>query len=66
LVERVTRALEPCYSGRIGVPGADIQPLTLTGLVRVQQAKVLVEAFVDRRCRRRAANGREQQEAKQH
>jgi hypothetical protein len=63
LVERVTRALEPCHSGWVGVPGADIQHLTLTGLVRIQQAKVLIEAFINRRGRRRAANRRDQEKA---
>ena len=65
LVKRVTRALEPRDGRGIGVSRADIHELTvLTWLVRVEQAEILVEALVDRRRRRRLANGRKQDEAR--
>src|SRR5258705_12532710 len=63
LVQGVSRALEPCYGHRIGVPAPDIQQLAvLARLVRVQQAKVLIETLVDRRSGR-AADGHEQEKA---
>src|ERR1700680_3040239 len=67
-VARPTRAppgREPCYRPRIGVAGPNVQLLTvLTGLVGVEQAEVLIEAFVDRRRGSPAATGREDEKAK--
>ena len=64
LIKCVALALEPCHRCRIGVAGANVQLLTvLTGLVGVEQAEVLIEAFVDRRRGSPAATGREHEKA---
>jgi hypothetical protein len=64
LVKRVTLALEPRHGRGIGVPGADIHAFAvLAGLVRVYHAKALIDALVDRHHRRRAADGREEDQA---
>jgi hypothetical protein len=64
LIECIALALEPCHRPRISVAGPNVQLLTvLTGLVRVEQAEVLIEAFIDRRRGRPAATGREHEKA---
>ena len=64
LIECIALALEPCHRCRIGVAGPNVQLLTvLTGLVGVEQAEVLIEAFIDRRRGRPAATGREHEKA---
>jgi len=64
LIECIALALEPCHRCRIGVAGPNVQLLTvLAGLVGVEQAEVLIEAFVDRRCGSPTATGREHEKA---
>jgi hypothetical protein len=64
LIECIALALEPCHRCRIGVAGANIQLLTvLAGLVGIEQAEVLIEAFVDRRRGSPSATGREHEKA---
>ncbi len=64
LIECIALALEPCHRCRIGVAGPNVQLLTvLAGLVGVEQAEVLIEAFVDRRRGSPTATGREQEKA---
>jgi hypothetical protein len=63
-IKCIALALEPCHRPRISVAGPNVQLLTvLTGLVGVEQAEVLIEAFVDRRRGSPAATGREHEKA---
>ena len=65
-VKRITCSLQPRHGRRVGVTGPDIQQLTfLARLVRVQQPKIPIEAFVDR-CRRRDAARCDADKAEQH